>query len=120
LTSNIPFHDPIPKGALKIFSVKTKVSKTDKNTILKADRHLFARLLVIAQSRQLNMRDVLRHELGSIPWSIATTDGCLVKTNKAALSSIIEKGSEHNGVLPNQSVWIFDAMALVQSLKNFP
>jgi hypothetical protein len=44
----------------------------------------------------------------------------LVKTNKAALSSIIEKGSEHNGVLPNQSVWIFDAMALVQSLKNFP
>jgi hypothetical protein len=51
---------------------------------------------------------------------VATTDGCLVKTNKAALSSIIEKGSEHNGVLPNQSVWIFDAMALVQSLKNFP
>jgi hypothetical protein len=58
LTSNIPFHDPIPKGALKIFSVKTKVSKTDKNTILKADRHLFARLLVIAQSRQLNMQNV--------------------------------------------------------------
>jgi hypothetical protein len=103
---------------LKTFSVKTKVSKADKNTILKADRHLFARL--IAQSRQLNMRDVLRHELGQIPWYIATTDGCLVKTNKAALSSIIEKGSEQNGVLLNQSVWIFDAMALIQSMKNIP
>jgi hypothetical protein len=90
---------------LKTFSVKTKVSKADKNTILKADRHLFARL--IAQSRQLNMRDVLRHELGQIPWYIA-------------LSSIIEKGSEHNGVLLNQSVWIFDAMALIQSMKNIP
>ena len=99
------FRDPIPKRALKTFSVKTKVSKADKNTILKADRHLFARL--IAQSRQLNMRDVLRHELGQIPWYIA-------------LSSIIEKGSEHNGVLLNQSVWIFDAMALIQSMKNIP
>jgi hypothetical protein len=38
----------------------------------------------------------------------------------AALSSIIEKGSEHNGVLLNQSVWIFDAMALIQSMKNIP
>jgi len=75
---------------------------------------------VIAQSRQVNMRDILRHELGSIPWSIAMTDGCLVKTNKAALSSIIEKGSEHNGVLPNQSDWIYYAMAFVQSLKNIP
>jgi hypothetical protein len=63
---------------------------------------------------------LLRYELGSIPWSIATTGGCLVKTNKAALSSIIEKGSEHNGVLLNQSVWIFDAMALIQSMKNIP
>jgi hypothetical protein len=66
------------------------------------------------------MRDVLRHELGSIPWSIATTSGCLVKTNKAALNSIIEKVSEHNGVLPNQYVWIFDVIALIQSLKNIP
>jgi len=44
----------------------------------------------------------------------------LVKTNKAALSSIIEKRAEHNGVLQNRSAWIFDAMALIQSLKNIP
>jgi hypothetical protein len=28
---------------------------------------------VIAQFRQMNMRDVIRLELGHIPWSIATT-----------------------------------------------
>jgi hypothetical protein len=67
---------------MKTLSVKAKVSKTGKNTILKTDRHLLARLLVIAQFRQLNMRDVLRHELGLISWSIATTDGCLVKQIK--------------------------------------
>ena len=63
------------------------------------------------------MRYVLRHELGPIPWSIVTTDGCLVKTKQAALSSIIEKGFEHNGVLPNQSVWIFDEKTFHESLN---
>jgi hypothetical protein len=33
----------------------------------------------------------------------------VVKTNKAVLSSIIEKSAEHNGVLQNRSAWIFDA-----------
>jgi hypothetical protein len=33
-------------------------------------------------------------------------------------NSIIEKSAEHNGVLQNRSAWIFDAMALIQSLKN--
>jgi len=75
LASNITFRNPILKRVLKTFSVKTKVSKTDKNTILKADRHVFARLLVFVQFRQLNMRDVIRYELGHIPWSIATTGG---------------------------------------------
>jgi hypothetical protein len=31
-----------------------------------------------------------------------------------------EKSAEHNGVLQNRSAWIFDAMALIQSLKNIP
>jgi hypothetical protein len=118
LASNTTFRDPILKRVLKTFSIKTKVSKTDKKTILKVDRHVFVRLLVLAQFRQLNMRDAIRYELGHIPWSIATTGGCLVKTNKAALSSIIEKSAEHNGVLQNRSAWICDAMALIQSLKN--
>ena len=89
-SSSKGFYDPISKNGLKTFSVKSKVSKTDRNAIIKADRHLFARLLVIAQSRQLNMRNVLQFELGPIPWSIATADGGLVKTNKAVLSNAIE------------------------------
>ena len=54
-------------------------------SFLRTDRNLFARLLVIGQSRQMDLRQSLVHELGPLPWSLALFDGALVKTSKAAL-----------------------------------
>ena len=59
--------------------------------MINADRNRVARMHVAAQARDLDLRLVLRHELGPIPWSIANADDSLVKTAKAMLLSVLEK-----------------------------
>eukprot|EP00058_Branchiostoma_floridae_P000336 XP_002585824.1 hypothetical protein BRAFLDRAFT_111039 [Branchiostoma floridae] len=76
----VNFHDTMTKAKLKTFTnLNKKVTvKAEKNqeVILKADRRLFAQMIVIAESRNLKMREVLSHPLGPLPWSLATPDGC--------------------------------------------
>lgn len=43
-------------------------------------------MILVAESRKVNMRDVLAHPLGPLPWALANADGTLRKTNKAALA----------------------------------
>ena len=48
-------------------------------------------MLIIAQSRQLHMKDVPSHHLGPLLWALANGDGSLWKTNKAILTRELEK-----------------------------
>ena len=72
--ANTKFHDTIPKAkAANIYrpekrEVQVK-SKTSKEIILKADRNLFAQMILIAENQKLQMREVLRHPLGPLPWA---------------------------------------------------
>jgi len=50
---------------------------TAKEIILKADRPLFAHMIAIAKARQLSMKEVLFHPPGTLPWSLAASDGSL-------------------------------------------
>ena len=90
----VEFFDPITKNNLKSFGTmakQVKVKLKNREIAIKADRSLFARLIVMAQNRSFNMRDVLSYSLGPLPWSIALADGSLVKTNKAKLLQFFEK-----------------------------
>ena len=60
------FFQTLPKLKLGSFcdAQKTAVAAGDRNVIIRADRNLFARLLVIGQSRQMDLKDLLTHELG--------------------------------------------------------
>ena len=64
------FHDPMRKTRLKTFTSierkKQPVHITGNAAILKADRSLFDRMIVIAQSWQMNMRAIFVHPLGPI------------------------------------------------------
>ncbi|CAC5401974.1 unnamed protein product [Mytilus coruscus] len=114
---------PIKRQSLLTFStkeIKGKQLMADKNNTLKADRNLFGRLLVIAQTRQLDMREVLQFELGPLPWSLANVDGTPVKTNKSVLAGLLEKGVEQMQAIPEESMWIFDGMAVIQSITRIP
>ncbi|KAL8567726.1 hypothetical protein ACOMHN_009034 [Nucella lapillus] len=98
LESNPPtkkFHAPMKKSQIKTFATATKKKQTKcmdgRSVILKADRALFGRMIVMGQCRDINMKDMLSHPLGPLPWSLATPDGSIRKTNKAALATFIKK-----------------------------
>ena len=88
------FLKPIKRHAIKSFKDLAKTVKINikgKEEILRADRSLFACMAVIAQTREMNMREVLSHPLGPLPWSLATIDGSLAKTPKSKLVSVWRK-----------------------------
>ena len=62
------FYDPIKKLKLQTFSVlrKRTVCKagTNRELVLKADNQVFGQMLLIAQKRKLDMKDVLEYPLG--------------------------------------------------------
>ena len=89
------FFDIFPKIKLNSFStLKSKeIVQKDKKIMLKADKNHFGMMAAISQSRNLDMKEVLSHPLGPIPWSLATSDCTLRKTNKAVLSNSLETES---------------------------
>ena len=115
------FYDTITKKKLKTFSdigKKTRNKGQAKDVVLKADRNLFGHMILVAQSRELHMRDVLAHPLGPVPWTLANADGSLRKTNKAALARELEKSVAPAEVIPKPSTTIIDGMSLVQKMKG--
>ena len=85
---SVKFHDKMTKQRLKTFStISTTTSRMKgQNMVLKADRNLFSQIILVAESRSVNMKDVLDHPLGPLSWSLANADGSLRKTNKSALA----------------------------------
>ena len=124
LSNSKGFYGTLCKLKLGTFSdvqKKSSLSKEGKTVILRAERNLFARLLVIGQSRKVDLRELLVHELGLLPWSLDFFDGSLAKTNKAALSRLLEDGVNSLQHLPAQaSAVIMDAMAILQTLSKIP
>lgn len=102
--SKAKFHDAIPKAKLQTFIDLNKMvrvkRKTSKEIILKADRNLFAQMILIAENRKLQMREVLSHPLGPLPWALSTADGLLRKTNKAALAKELQTSVPFADVIP--------------------
>lgn len=122
-SNEVDLYCPIPKMKLNTFSaLKAKRSCTnkDKTVTLKADRDVFARLLVICGKRDVSLRAVLKYSLGPIPWSMATADGAFAKTVKSKLLDAVEKDVADPFVaqLPDNCVRIFDGMVIIQQLSS--
>ena len=85
VSCTVPFHDPLSALKLKTFTelMKTKSVKVKgKDVVVRADRGFYSRLLVIAQSRSMDLRQVFQYSLGAVPWALATLDGQLARTAK--------------------------------------
>ena len=110
------FHDSMKKANLKTFSnikKKTSAAKSNKQVSLQADRNLFGCMILVAQSRDLQLKEVLGHPLGPLPWTLANTDGSLRKTNKAALARELEKNAMPAETIPQPSTSIIDRKSVV-------
>jgi hypothetical protein len=121
-SSAVKYTDRLPKLKLKTFGDITKRAKQikidGKEAMLRADRNLFGNMIISAQSRNLDMREVLSHPLGPLPWSLATPDGCLRKTNKSALGRELEKSVPPAENIPTPNACIIDGMALVNKIQG--
>ena len=91
---------------------------TAKEIVLKADRTLFAQMIVIAEVRQLSMKEVLSHLLGPLPWSLAAPDSSLKKTAKSSLAKELQKDAPAIESLLPRSACIIDDMAMVQQQQQ--
>ena len=91
----VRFHYSMSKAILKTFKhmdKKVELRKgTAKEIVLKADRTLFAQMIVIAEARQFSVKEVLSHPLGPLLWSLAAPDGTLKKTAKLSLAKRVAK-----------------------------
>ena len=75
-------------------------------------------MIVIAEARELSMKEVLAHPLGPLPWSLAAPDGSLKSTTKSALVKELQKDAPAVENLPSGLACIIDGMGIVQKLKG--
>ncbi|CAB4038033.1 Hypothetical predicted protein, partial [Paramuricea clavata] len=123
LSSEPDVYAPIKKFSLQTFStLAKKVSSKKKNgdvIELKNSKELFAKMLLIAKNRNLDLKEVLQYSLRPFPLSLATLEGNLVKSTKSKLLNIIENEVEEALVehIAGENALIIDTMALLQSMK---
>lgn len=81
VSGEVPFHMKLPKLPLKTFSDMKSASNTKTaapSFSLKSDRSRFAKMIVIAHHRHLNMLQILKYQLGTLPWSLANAKDTLL------------------------------------------
>lgn len=126
-TGSVSFFSKLPSNKLKTFSSLTKTVKktaSSQATAIRADRNFFARALVVAQNRKLDLRNILGYSLTPVPLSLATVHGAMAKTAKSLLLGHIEKLSPDTqgglNVTEANTTVIIDGMALLQEITSPP
>lgn len=112
---------PIKAMKLKTFDSSTKPKKSKlqvKAQVDKQDKSLLSRLLILAPTRDVDIKEVLKHPLHDYPPSLAMIDGTLRKTNKSALLPLIESEDGASASTPaHPTALIVDAMAIIQAFS---
>jgi uncharacterized protein YbdZ (MbtH family) len=105
------------KSMAKSKKVKTSSGST---VTVKNDARFWARLLVIAKNRNIDLENVLTYSLRAYPRALATDCGGLVKTAKSKLLHILEQeaGEPLIEQIPQNSTTVIDGMALLQALNS--
>ncbi len=114
----------IKQNKLKTFSSKhlTVKNSEGKQLVVKTSRDLFARLLIMSKSREIDLKELLSYNLCDYPLSLSTAAGGLVKTAKSKMFEILEDmvidptvDAENIG---DHNALIVDAMAVLQAVKG--
>ena len=104
-TRNTNFWDPMKKLSLKTWksSLKeTKIKVGEKTVELKEDRGLFARMLIVANSRpEISLENTIgTYELSVVPRALFASDGSMHHcSEKSQLMTILEKQTDQSSTL---------------------
>lgn len=117
------FYARIPQVKAKTLGTMYKAGvqvKNDKITVVKAERDIFRRLLVVRDSgRDVDLASVLQHELAPVPLSLVSTKGKLNPTTKADLSDLLTQSFNVKRELPTSdrsTCVLIDGPAVVKAL----
>ena len=108
IDGSVRFHDSIRKHFSKTFGdlYKTTVStKQHEMKSVKADRKLIQRLLnAVTAGRPVEMDSIMKHELSTVPLSIAKVGGDMHSTSKAELINILKRQINIPSELPETNM----------------
>ena len=118
-------YDPIKKLKSGIFSNISKtviVKLRGKDVQFSLQSEIFGKIVLISQSRVLDLKELFKYSLGSIPDSLGLIPlgdhmGVMVKTKKSELLIELEKGTVLVCQMPKSSCSIIDGMAFVRKVK---
>ena len=104
-------YDPIKKLKSGIFSNMSKrviVKLRGKDVQFSLQNEIFGKIILISQSRVLDLKELFKYSLESIPYSLGLIPlgdhmGVMVKTKKSELLIELEKGTVLVGQMPKSS-----------------
>ena len=114
----------ITQNKLRTFSSKQLIAKNSKGQeiVTKSSRNLFAKLLVLSRTREINLKEFFSYSLSDYPLSLATVSGSLVKTSKVKMFEILEPFAGDLVVdvenLGDGNALVVDAMAVLQVITG--
>ncbi len=98
-----------------------KTSK-GKQLVVQTSRDLFAQLLIMTKSWEVDLKELLSYNLCDYPLSLPTAAGGLVKTARSKMFEIFEGTVIDPTVdakyIGDHNVLIVDAMAVLQAMKG--
>ena len=105
-----------------LYKVQVVPKAVEKKKILKADRNILQRLVIAYKAgREVDLEQILKHELLPVPISIADTSGALKSGNKSVVLEDILQDVDVRARVENvgeSPALIIDGQALVQSMKT--
>jgi hypothetical protein len=117
------FRDSLSKNKRLTFANLYEVMKgetsTEKKKILTVDRNVLHRLITAYEAgREVNMQDILKHELMPVPVSIVETNQTLRSGNKSVLAEVLTKEVTCPAAvtLVGDSALVIDGFALVAAI----
>ena len=123
-----PFNEKLKKSRQTTFSTITKevnvrCKTSNKELKIKCERNMLGQLLVLSMEHEIDIERVLTYPLTQVPFSLASSDGAPLKTNKSTLLHKLENTEfhEHQDLtkLPN-TVSTIDGNALFHSITDLP
>ena len=99
-------------------SAPAKIKVKNKDVVVRTDREIFARLLVIQKNRNTSLKEVIQFELSPTPLSLSNLDSSttLRKTAKTELLKYLKFSIELVEDIPENTKSIHNGMVLFQKL----
>ena len=121
-TGRKKFHDRMKRNRSATFAKLYEVRKSDTQKVsLKADRSIFQRLIISYEAgRNVDLDEILKHELFPVPLALADTDSSLRTGQKSTLMNELCKKVKcmETCDVPEGATLLIDGQALVVSLGN--